>query len=444
MKIKEAPSGETFINYDDFDYSTNGELVDINVNNIIFLYAILNNANPPDTSGWYTKDEVNALFLNYYTKEEIDDTFNTYYDKFQIDMMFLNYYDISQIDTLFTFYYTKIEIDDLFTDYYDIDAIDEQLDEIRDRISENTASINSINNVINANFETYGRYSITAGSLSDTDPELRFNINILIPLNSDYVSVETTPNKFKNLKKGKLTFNIIEDGIINDEIVDLTLTLRIYKNSAILDSESKIIEAGKTISINYAGTFETNENDEVYATLQVTNGEGTLTAINDVIINIDFNSSGVVNAVKSSTIINDQSTLPNNGINPKLNQIDTNTTNIVSNKNNTAINTSNINKLKNNNEIFLNPSNQLITDGEILTLTENYKNYSYLIMRVGFGINRVVPVLNTKYMNIGDTILIFGYQSYWLEIKINSNTEFEIISNASNIGIYKISGKEKL
>lgn len=392
-RYKYIPSGLDYKSYTMEAQTDNEYIVNYNINNIQYLYNhltiieewISNLPDISDLSGYYTKEEIDDLLLE---KVDLDYLTTNYYNEEDVDLLLSNKVDNETLND----YYLKTDIDNIFSSYYTIDEIDLIENDLDNRINLNTTNIeNNANNIktitdtISANFSTFGRYQIVGNEISDTSDEVRFDISEIVALDSSYVNVQLTNNQFSNIVGGKITFNIVADGIINNDTENLTLTLRIYLNDNVVDTENKVIETNKTISINYANVLEVKENDIVYATLQITSGIGILSSLNPVIINIDFNSVNSISAVKSSVVINDYLDLPNNGINPKLNQIDTNTSAI---ENNSIDITSLLNSIDSINQKIdkINTINTLYSDNTgnntQITLNNSVEKYKWIEVRM--------------------------------------------------------------
>lgn len=225
-----------------------------------------------------------------------------------------------------------------------------QVNENTTNITVNTGSINTLNALIQQSFTDSGVYTSPSGVLNAESGEVRVVLTAVTPLDPTYVSVSVDPNEnlFVNKFDGTINFIVQFDGIQNDD-VQKTLVLKVYDNKTdtIIKSFTKVIPVGAYITTNVIGVLEVLKDEQVYFTYSISDGAGNLTVANDIIYNIELQSTNNLNAVKTSELIVDKTDpdLANEGANTDLNQIYINKNDIITNTNNIATNTANISSL---------------------------------------------------------------------------------------------------
>ena len=228
--------------------------------------------------------------------------------------------------------------------------LQEQVIENTTDITLNTSSINTLNNLITQSFTDSGVYTSPSGILNSESGEVRVVLTAVTPLDPTYVSVSVDPNEnlFVNNFDGTINFIVQFDGIQNDD-VQKTLVLKVYDNTTdtVIKSFTKVIPVGAYITTNVFGVLEVLKDEQVYFTYSISDGAGNLTIANDIIYNIEIQSTTNLTAVKTSALIVDKSDpdLANEGANTDLNQIYTNKDDIITNTNNITTNTANISSL---------------------------------------------------------------------------------------------------
>lgn len=364
LRLKITPTGDTFLTYEKFDYLLNGELIDINVNNILYLknsvqalYDLVNNL--PDLSGVYTKDEINTLLTNYYTKTETDTLLLTKANTSDITQLNGEISDLSarldtsatdisnntttitQNTTDITNLTTRVGTNEtnISTNTTDIANIKTEQTTQNTNISANTTAINTLEVIVEENFSTFGEYHSTSGTLPQNN-EYRPVLEVDKGFDEKYVVVDIDPeqNLFTHKTDGRIVFSAIIDNVSNLSGVEVPFSLNIYYNAELSDTQTKNIPIDFNGSGVFTGAFDVEKDSQVYFTFKCLNGD--ITTINTPRYFIQF-SSNSLSSITSSVIVNDKATLPNSGINSDLNTISTNTIAITNNTNqiNNIINT---------------------------------------------------------------------------------------------------------
>lgn len=313
---------------------------------------------------------------------------------------------------------------------YTTDVIDPYFLETEDhetRITSNEEEIATLNAIVSETFNTFGVYETPAGTLTEGEnAPLRPNLKVISALDPAYIEVQTTPNLFINNASATASFTLNLSDVVNDSN-DKTVAVLIYANNVLVKTISQEIVAGASGHQLLSGTFPINQGDEVYFEYDITEGTGSITANTPPRINIEVRGN-VLEGAKASNVIDDVDSGNNTGIVPRFKGYDTD-----------------IKNLKESTFLFENPSNSIVSIGNI-TLTESIKNFKTVEFRIGASIYRIQPVLNTRFINLNDNILLYGnaYSGNILNIIFLSFTEIDVQSTQTSLGIFKILGNERI